>query len=341
MRLPWIVFGAMAATVAVGLALDASGHLLGVPHPPFIGAWGPRANVLILVAIPCFAGAVALVPTLLRARPAVLAVALYVITLVLRVALATGRGGTGQLDRALFVGERGEGKNEYLPSLAAFDYGPRFFVDRFAELVPSLPVHSRRAPAGPAADDALPRPRHGAAAGRVLHPRRRRQRAADLRPRAPHPRGERTPGSPACSPTFAPALLHFGATSADAVFLTLGPAGRDRTRVPPLARRTRSRRRLAVRLVAARRRRLGRAPGPAARRLQARIQARGDLRRGAARLPRRASRSRPASTRSARSTPPRASTRSASRRGGRTPTGCSAPRPRSCSSSARRSPGSR
>ena len=58
-------------------------------------------------------------------------------TLILRVTLNTGRGGTNQLDRALFVGPKGEGKNEYLPSLAAFDYGPRFVLDRFAELVPS------------------------------------------------------------------------------------------------------------------------------------------------------------------------------------------------------------
>src|SRR3954470_17315301 len=139
---------AMAATVVIGLSLDASGTQLGVPHPPFIGAYGPQANVLELVTIPCFVAAVALVPHLLRLKPALFAAALYATTLILRVTLNTGRGGTHQLDRALFVGPKGEGKNEYLPSLAAFDYGPRFVLDRFAELVPSLPVHSAGHPPG-------------------------------------------------------------------------------------------------------------------------------------------------------------------------------------------------
>ena len=78
----------------------------------------------------------------------VFAAALFVVTLILRVALNVARGGTHRLDSSLFVGVRGEGKNEYLPSLAAFDYGPRFFLDRFAELVPSLPVHSAGHPPG-------------------------------------------------------------------------------------------------------------------------------------------------------------------------------------------------
>src|SRR5919108_3433486 len=82
----------MAATVAGGLALDASGTQLGVPHPPFIGAYGPQANVLLAVALPCFAAAVALVPTLLRARTVVFAAALFVVTLILRVSLSTARG---------------------------------------------------------------------------------------------------------------------------------------------------------------------------------------------------------------------------------------------------------
>ena len=85
------------------------------------------------------------------------AAALFVITLILRVTLNVARGGTHQLDRALFVGPKGEGKNEYLPSLAAFDYGPRFVLDRFAELVPALPVHSAGHPPGLLRDDALPR----------------------------------------------------------------------------------------------------------------------------------------------------------------------------------------
>ena len=41
-----------------------------------------------------------------------------------------------------------EGPNEYLPALGALDFGAGFFVDRFAELVPSLPVHAAGHPPG-------------------------------------------------------------------------------------------------------------------------------------------------------------------------------------------------
>ena len=41
-----------------------------------------------------------------------------------------------------------EGPNEYLPALTALRYGPGFFLDRFAELVPALPVHAAGHPPG-------------------------------------------------------------------------------------------------------------------------------------------------------------------------------------------------
>jgi hypothetical protein len=220
--IPWIGAVAMVATVVVGLVLDGTGTQLGVPHPPFIGAYGPQANVLELVTIPCFVAAVALVPRLLAAREAVFAAGLFVVTVILRVTLNTGRGGTHQLDRALFVGPKGEGKNEYLPSLAAFDYGPRFVLDRFAELVPSLPVHSAGHPPGLLLTmhylglDTSPKlaafiigvgafsaPLTYVLAKRIFEVQRTARIAGVLA-------------------AFAPAMLHFGATSADAVYLTLG-----------------------------------------------------------------------------------------------------------------------
>ncbi len=219
--LPWIGALVAFATVAVGLTLDGTGTQLGVPHPPFIGAWGPRANLWLVVAVPCFAGAVLLVPTLLRARPAVLAVALFVLTLVLRLTLNFARFGTGHLDRALTVGARGEGKNEYLPSLAAFDYGPRFVLDRFAELVPALPVHSAGHPPGLLLTmhylslDTAPRLAWfcivvGALSAPLTYVLARRLFEENV---------ARVAGVLAA---FSPAMLHFGATSADAVYLTLG-----------------------------------------------------------------------------------------------------------------------
>jgi hypothetical protein len=219
--LPWLGVVAALATVAVGIGLDLSGTQLGVPHPPFIGAWGPRANVLLVVAIPCFAGAVALVPALLRARAGVFAAALFVTTLILRVSLSVARGGTNRLDSSLFVGATGEGKNEYLPSLAAFDYGPRFFLDRFAELVPALPVHSAGHPPGLLVTmhylglDTSPKLAAfiigvGALSAPLTYVLAKRLFEEDV---------ARVAGVLAA---FAPAMLHFGATSADAVYLTLG-----------------------------------------------------------------------------------------------------------------------
>ena len=41
-----------------------------------------------------------------------------------------------------------EGANEYIPALGALQYGPGFFLDRFAELVPALPVHAAGHPPG-------------------------------------------------------------------------------------------------------------------------------------------------------------------------------------------------
>ncbi len=101
----------------------------------------------MLVAIPCFAGAVALTPRALGARPPVFAFALFAGTLVLRLVLAAARGGTEQWAH-VFRLTSFEGPNEYLPALKSFAYGTGFFLDRFAQLVPSLPVHAAGHPPG-------------------------------------------------------------------------------------------------------------------------------------------------------------------------------------------------
>ena len=69
-------------------------------------------------------------------------------TLVLRLALAAGRGGTGAWDRVFDEARSFEAANEYLPALPTVDLGPGFFLDRFAELVPSFPVHVAGHPPG-------------------------------------------------------------------------------------------------------------------------------------------------------------------------------------------------
>jgi hypothetical protein len=133
-----------AGTVCPAPTLDRD---LGLRYPPFAGNYAPRASLWIFVAIPCFAAAALLVPRALRARPAAFAASLLAATLLLRLVLAAARGGTEQWAH-VFRLTSFEGPNEYLPALKSFAYGTGFFLDRFAQLVPSLPVHAAGHPPG-------------------------------------------------------------------------------------------------------------------------------------------------------------------------------------------------
>lgn len=226
-RAPWVVpaiaMAVAALTVAVGLQQDLTGHPLGVPHPPFIGAWGPKATLWLLLGVPCFAAATALVnPLLTKPKPLVFAAGILALTLVLRVVLFAGRNG-GDFDRALEVLPRGEGKNEYLPTLAAFEYGTRFVLDRFAELVPALPVHSAGHPPGLVIvmhhlglNTGMRLAWFCIVVGALATP------LTYVLARKLFPGSERTARIAGVLMAFSPAVLHFGAVSPDAVYLTLG-----------------------------------------------------------------------------------------------------------------------
>jgi methylthioxylose transferase len=221
--LPWLVLAALAAPVVIGRIADMP---LGVAHPPFAGKLEPHADPLLGVAVLCFAAAVAWAPRLLDVRPPVFAVATFGLTLVLRLALAAAGGGRGGAGIAawwkVFDPARSyEAPNEYLPALGALHWGPRVFLDRFAETVPALPVHAAghppglllglyalgiSSPSGMAAlcigIGALSVPLTYPLGRRLLDERRARIATLLL--------------------AFAPGALIFGATSADAVYLTLG-----------------------------------------------------------------------------------------------------------------------
>ena len=105
--------------------------------------------------------------------------------------------------------------------MPAFDYGPGFVLDRFAELVPSLPVHAAGHPPGLLLVmhylglDTAPRLAAfcilvGALSAPLTYVLGRRLL------------DERTARIAGLLAALSPAMLHFGATSADAVFLTLG-----------------------------------------------------------------------------------------------------------------------
>ncbi len=136
-----------AGTLVAAYLLHHGGTDLGLRYPPFVGNFAPRATPWLPVAVACFAAAVALAPRALRARPAVFAASLLGGTLALRLVLAAARGGTEQWAH-VFRLTSFEGPNEYLPALRSFAYGTGFFLDRFAQLVPSLPVHAAGHPPG-------------------------------------------------------------------------------------------------------------------------------------------------------------------------------------------------
>jgi methylthioxylose transferase len=220
--LPWVAAAVAAVTVAVGLYVRrATDTPLGVPYPPALGDWSPQAHPLLLVAIACFGAAVLAGPRLLSVPAWAFAGAMVVMTAVLRLALAAAGEGTGGWSAVFDPARSFEAKNEYLPALGALDYGAGFFLDRFAELVPSFPVHAAGHPPGllltlhvlgidsPGGMAALcigvgglSGPLAYAVGRQVLDERGARVGALLL--------------------ALAPGALLFGATSADAVFLTLG-----------------------------------------------------------------------------------------------------------------------
>jgi methylthioxylose transferase len=217
---PWAAAAVALGTLIAGAYVRGAGRPVGLPYAPLTGNWNPQADLLVAVTIACFAAAVTIVPRLLRGPAWVFALATLGLTLVLRLVLAAGSGGTDQWS-AVFDESGFEGPNEYLPALGALDFGAGFFVDRFAELVPAMPVHAAGhppgllltlhalgidSPGGMAAlcigVGALSGPLCYLLARELLDERRARLAALLL--------------------ALAPGALLFGATSADAVYLTLG-----------------------------------------------------------------------------------------------------------------------
>jgi methylthioxylose transferase len=224
---PRIVIFAAAATVVAGILIRHIYGGLGTATPPFVMVWGPRLHPLAVASMAMAAVAIVLAPRLVVAadRPASFAARVLALALVLGLALNVARAGTRGWDAIFDVRPGGsfEASNEYLPGLPALSYGTRFYLDRFAELVPSLPVNVAGHPpasllvlhglglttaAGAAAlcigAAALSAPLTYAL-GRAVGSERDARMAAVLL---------------ACSP----AALLFGVTSFDAVFATCGLA---------------------------------------------------------------------------------------------------------------------
>jgi methylthioxylose transferase len=152
-RVPQIVILAGAfLTVATGLAIKATGGDLGADQPPFILDWDPAIDPLAAISAAVMVGALALAPYAAQALRSRLGFALFLVGLALALGLSLNLARHGVRDwYAIFdTSPRGsfEAHNEYLPGLPALSYGVRFYLDRFAELVPSQPVNVAGHPPG-------------------------------------------------------------------------------------------------------------------------------------------------------------------------------------------------
>src|SRR5215217_5296483 len=184
------------AVIAIGWTVHELTGELGTATPPFVAGWLPRIDAAgALAAAVTLAAAVAIAPRLLdrRLAPAAFSAAAYGLALAVGLAANLARYGTAGWWQ-MFALSGYEGPNEYLPGLPALSYGVRFYLDRFAELVPSQSVNVAGHPPGPPLAHRLAWTLHGEATGRI---------AALL-----------------CA--LSPALVLFGVSSYDVVFAAIG-----------------------------------------------------------------------------------------------------------------------
>ncbi len=142
---PRIVTFAAAATVAVGLTVKAATNGLGSKLPPFVMGWEPRVSPLALVSAAALGTGALVAPRVARVLrpPLAFAAFLFVLALGLGLALNLARHGVHDWYSIFDTSPHGsfEAPNEYLPGLPALAYGAHFYLDRFAEMVPALPVN--------------------------------------------------------------------------------------------------------------------------------------------------------------------------------------------------------
>jgi len=148
-RVPLSASAVVALTIAYGFAARAHGDELGASLAPFLWDWRPTVGLSALAAAGLLAVGAWTAPRLRagRVRPAAFAGATLALGLALRLALGSARGGIDGLWSVFQLGHH-EAASEYLPALPAFEFGTRFFLDTFAEIGTSLPVHAVGHPPG-------------------------------------------------------------------------------------------------------------------------------------------------------------------------------------------------
>jgi hypothetical protein len=220
---PLLVCGGAVLTLAVGLVAKAAGADWGAPAQPLVIFLRPALSTWALPAAVVLAASLFLALRLRRAAvgPWGFAAATFALTLATRLALNVFRGGPGALDQVFVVAPKGEGRTEFLPALRFLDGGVGHFLSHFTDISPKLPIQAQGHPPGlllaihylgldtPAGLAALTIV-VGALATPLLY-----LLARELT-------GETEARAATLLFVFVPTSLLYGATSADALFATLG-----------------------------------------------------------------------------------------------------------------------
>lgn len=224
---PLLVCGGALLTLAVGLVAKAAGFAWGAPAQPLTVFLRPALSLWALPAAVVLGASLYAAVRLHRSDaevgvgPVGFAAATFALTLLTRLALNVFRAGPAGLDQVFVIGRAGEGRTEFLPALPFLDGGVGHFLSNFTEISPRLPIQAQGHPPGlllamhylgvdtPAGLAALTIV-VGALATPLLY-LLGREVAGEVEARAA-----------ALLFVFVPTSLLYGATSADALFATLG-----------------------------------------------------------------------------------------------------------------------
>jgi methylthioxylose transferase len=149
---PILVCGGALLTLAVGLVAKAGGVNWGAPEQPLVVVLRPALSTWAVPAALVLVAALYAAARLLHAgrtvRPAAFAGATFGLALVTRLALNVFRGGPGALDQVFVVAPRGEGRTEFLPGLPFLEGGVGHFLSHFTEISARLPIQAQGHPPG-------------------------------------------------------------------------------------------------------------------------------------------------------------------------------------------------
>ncbi len=223
--MPAAIVAGTLLTIAVGLTARAAGIRWRTPAQPLVLFWNPELSAWAAPAVLVLAASLYAALRLYRARvgPARFGLALLGLTLATRVALNSARGGPSDLYDVFVVRPVGEGRTEYLPALLAIEHGVGPFLERFHSLVATLPVHAAGNPPGLLLTmDALGIDTAQGLAALTIVVGALATPALYLLARELFE--ERVARRAALLFVFVPTSLLYGATSADAMYATLGVA---------------------------------------------------------------------------------------------------------------------